>query len=304
MPLKMLKFPWLWLAPLAALAAPALAQAPKPAQDQEPRPAIWLLADEDTKIYLFGTNHMLPPGFKWRSPALEKVVKEADELVVETLEPTEGSPELDAFLAHFVLDEPVPLLSRVPKKHRKPLKAAVAQSGLPLEAYAGLKTWAAAMMLGMGQQLQGWGAESPDDAPGVEEGLEADFRAAGKPIGPVEAVGAGMEAFSALSEEEQVKMLVEDLGKEAALDEEEDADTRAWVSGRFEERWDAFIEGLPPVLYEGLIRKRNAAWTEWLGERLKKPGTVLFAVGAGHLAGPDSVQKMLAERGLTAGRVE
>jgi uncharacterized protein YbaP (TraB family) len=31
---------------------------------------------------------------------------------------------------------------------------------------------------------------------------------------------------------------------------------------------------------------------------------VLFAVGAGHLAGPDSVQKMLAAQGLTARRVD
>ena len=28
----------------------------------EPRPAIWLLADEDTSIYLFGTVHVLHPG--------------------------------------------------------------------------------------------------------------------------------------------------------------------------------------------------------------------------------------------------
>ncbi len=53
-----------------------------------------------------------------------------------------------------------------------------------------------------------------------------------------------------------------------------------------------------------LVRRRNAAWTLWLEERLKKPGTLLFAVGAGHLAGRESVQAMLAKRGLQVKRID
>ncbi len=37
---------------------------------------------------------------------------------------------------------------------------------------------------------------------------------------------------------------------------------------------------------------------------MAKPGTVFIAVGAGHLAGNDSVQAMLAGRKLTATRVD
>jgi hypothetical protein len=53
-----------------------------------------------------------------------------------------------------------------------------------------------------------------------------------------------------------------------------------------------------------LRTNRNRDWTAWLIERLEKPGTVLFAVGAGHLAGPESVQQMLATRGLEAQRID
>ena len=49
----------------------------------EPRPALWLLADADTTIYLFGTVHILPPGFRWRSPAIDGAIRDADELVLE-----------------------------------------------------------------------------------------------------------------------------------------------------------------------------------------------------------------------------
>jgi uncharacterized protein YbaP (TraB family) len=62
--------------------------------------------------------------------------------------------------------------------------------------------------------------------------------------------------------------------------------------------------GFPPALFDVLVRRRNAAWTSWLEARLKRPGTLLFAVGAGHLAGKESVQAMLAQRGLRVKRVD
>jgi uncharacterized protein len=61
---------------------------------------------------------------------------------------------------------------------------------------------------------------------------------------------------------------------------------------------------MPPVIYDRLLTRRNRNWTEWLRRRMDRPGTVLFAVGAGHLAGPDSVQAMLAEHGVVARRID
>ncbi len=61
---------------------------------------------------------------------------------------------------------------------------------------------------------------------------------------------------------------------------------------------------LSPELVEVLLRKRNANWTALLKKRLEKPGTILVAVGAGHLAGPDSVIAMLGKEKLKAVRVQ
>ncbi len=61
---------------------------------------------------------------------------------------------------------------------------------------------------------------------------------------------------------------------------------------------------MPPELYDPLLTRRNRNWVGWLENRLQRPGTVLFAVGAGHLAGAESVQAMLAARGVTARRVD
>jgi len=59
-----------------------------------------------------------------------------------------------------------------------------------------------------------------------------------------------------------------------------------------------------PAFAERLLIGRNRNWAEWLDERLDRPGTVFVAVGAGHLAGKESVQDQLAARGIGAARVQ
>ncbi|RZL56533.1 MAG: TraB/GumN family protein, partial [Sphingomonas sp.] len=49
---------------------------------------------------------------------------------------------------------------------------------------------------------------------------------------------------------------------------------------------------------------RNARWATWIKQRMARPGTVFIAVGAGHLAGPESVQAQLAKLGVKAERVK
>ena len=63
------------------------------------------------------------------------------------------------------------------------------------------------------------------------------------------------------------------------------------------------FEAKSPIAYRMLIADRNARWGEWIVERLARPGTVFVAVGAGHLAGKDSVQQWLATKGIAATRV-
>lgn len=300
-----------WLLPLLALATPlvaAPASAPAAQAPAEPRPALWLLADADTRIYLFGTIHMLPPNFRWRSAALDKAVAEAGELVVETY--VEPGKEDEAFAGdawQMMLPKPVPILSRVPRKYRRTVKRALKASSLPIEAYDVLETWAAAFMLGMSQQLGVMGTSDPNEAPGVEDALEEQFRTAKKPIGSVETgddVARGLFGhFRSLSQAEQAEMLVGAAEGQSELAEVTVEDNQKWVTGDAEGMAISEGEDFPPPMYDILIRRRNAAWTVWLADRLKRPGTVLFAVGAGHLAGPDAVQRMLKNRGLQAVRV-
>lgn len=290
---------------LPALAALLAAAAPAAAAEKAPRPALWLLADSDTKIYLFGTTHILPARLKWRSAALDRAIAEADELVMETADSAEGEAEFsEAELKPMLRATPAPVLERVSQARRAPLRKLIAEAEMPIEVMDAFQDWAVAMLLTV-SQIERHYKKSGDKVTGAEEVLGRAFRKAGKRVSGIETGAEQMGFLAAVSAETQKAMLEDTIDELSAgnLDALE-GDDEAWARGDVE-AIAASIEGsLPPEVYDVLLPQRNARWTEWLAKRLERPGTLLFAVGAGHLAGKDSVQRMLAARGLRARRID
>jgi hypothetical protein len=58
-----------------------------------------------------------------------------------------------------------------------------------------------------------------------------------------------------------------------------------------------------PDTYRMMFTERNARWADWIKARMQTPGVVFVAVGAGHLAGKDSLLVRLAELGIASRRV-
>ena len=81
---------------------------------------------------------------------------------------------------------------------------------------------------------------------------------------------------------------------------------RGWASGDVEAIARTFNRDLAesPALREALLQRRNANWSRWIEQRLRQPGTIMVAVGAGHLAGDDSVQSMLVRQGYRVRRIQ
>jgi hypothetical protein len=80
----------------------------------------------------------------------------------------------------------------------------------------------------------------------------------------------------------------------------------AWVSGDVEGIARTFNRDLSasPELQQALIKNRNANWSKWIEQRMAQPGEVFIAVGAGHLAGRDSVIDLLKRDGYSVRRVQ
>jgi len=290
------------LAVVSAIAASACAAAPAAAPPAA-SPALWKLADEDTTIYLFGTIHLLPKETKWRSPAFDQVAAGSDTLVVETvIDEANPAATVGELMKLAVSPGLPPLVERVPADKRDALVTAVAKSGIPAQIYDRLETWAVAFML-LSVQFQGLGLDS---ASGVENVLKKQFKEGGKPIDQLETNAEQLGFFDRLSEETQRNFLVSVLDDPAAMKDQFGGMLDAWARGDVKAIGDSFNRDLAkaPELKDALLVKRNANWAKWLKGRLDQPGTLLVAVGAGHLAGDQSVQAMLEKQGVKVTRVQ
>ena len=289
---------------LAALLLPlaACAGAAEPAKAEAKRPALWTLADSDTRIWLFGTIHLLPEGQSWRTPAFEAALAQADELVLEVAEVDDMMASAQALQKLGMSPGLPPIAERVPEAKRAALRAMIAESGYPEAVYDRLETWAAALPL-LGVAFKRLGL---DPALGVERQIGAPFRARGKAVIGLETIEQQFGFFDTLSEGAQRALLLAVVEDTAETRAQFKAMLDAWSKGDLAGIARSFDDEtqMSPELKEALMRRRNARWAEWLERRLDRPGTVFVAVGAGHLAGADSVQTMLRAKGLKAKRVQ
>jgi uncharacterized protein len=262
-------------------------------------PALWVVRDADTTVYLFGTVHVLRPGLGWFDEEVKAAFDASDTLVIEMLDPT--PTEAAAIMAELGIDKSGRTIRQKLKPEDVPAyEAAVQKLGLPHAALDPLDGWAAAVNLYYAGLLQsGYDLNS-----GVETQLKAAAAAAKKPVQGLETMQFQLSIFDNLPEEVQINY-VADTAK--SLDE------IAPQTDRLVDLWSAAdTDGVALVINEGfdslkltepLLTRRNANWARWINQRMQKPGTVFMAVGAGHLAGSVSVQQLLTAYGLLAQRV-
>lgn len=285
---------------LAALASCATTAQPTAATGQ---PAMWQVADHDTTIYLFGTIHLLPKDYAWRTAAFDKAVAGSQSLVVETIVDTANPQALAGELARlgFRSDLP-PLATRVPPHKRALLETAIAKTGVPRAAYDRMETWAAAFML-LGTQFKDLGLIGEA---GVEAVLRNAFTQAGKPVAQLETNTEQLSMFDTLPESAQRALLEGAIDSPAEMRTQFNEMLAAWARGDVAAIGESFNEDLSgsPELREALLRRRNVNWSRWIAQRMAAPGSVFVAVGAGHLAGPDSVVAMLEKGGYRVRRVQ
>ena len=292
------------LATVALLfALPACGQsapAPRPAPAADADPALWVVRDADTTIYLFGTIHVLKPGLTWFDEAVRAAFDRSDEVKLEIVE---ADPQAMAVLVQRQgLSATGPTLSeRLPLADRPTLAKWMKQIGLPPAAYDRMRPWLAASML----QVQSLVQVGYDPASGPEQVLTAAAKTAGKPVTGLETVAQQIGFFAGLSSGAQVAMLDETLDEMPTLQRSMGRMVDEWARGKTDLIARELNDGITrsPEAMRVLLIDRNKRWADWIRTRLAQPGTVFIAVGAGHLAGPTSVQAELARRGVRTARL-
>ncbi len=281
----------------AAAPAPAAAAAALPDAD----PAIWVVKDPDTTIYLFGTFHALDGKSDWFNEEVKTAFDQSSEVVLE-LPPMEDKAALAPVIMKYAVDASgKPLSEKLSPAAKEKFAKVLREMGAPPAAFDKFRPFFAALTVIMaGAQKIGMTGEQ-----GAEAILTKAAKDGKKPISGLETVDYQMSLFANLSEADQIKMLEETLSEIDKLGEMFAKMNKHWTSGDAEGMAKLMNEMnvQSPAMYKSLLVDRNVNWAEWIDKRLDKPGVVFMGVGAGHLGGKDSVQDLLAKRGIKSKRI-
>jgi len=195
-----------------------------------------------------------------------------------------------------------PLADRVDPSKRAALAEAMKKSGIQPGSLDKMETWAAAFIL-LGNQFKDLGLKGQE---GVEIVLRNAFAGEGKPVGELETNIEQLSFFDKLPESAQRQLLEGSIdGGEGMMKEFHDM-LAAWARGDVKGIARSFNRDLAgsPELQDALIKRRNANWSRWIEQRMGQPGSVMIAVGAGHLAGPNSVIDLLKRDGYRVRRLQ
>lgn len=265
-------------------------------------PALWVVKNADTTIYLFGTVHLLPNDASWRSPTLEKALADSRILYIEVTDDDPG--KVTALVLQHGMDAAHPLntllnSSEMLRLGRAASKASV-PGGVPLMNV--MRPWLAALTIATAPLLKA----GLDPANGVDKQLKAQMLAAGKPVIGLETAEQQIRILADLPQSVQLALLRSTLRDFDNASTELTTLIDAWKAGdvgtiaRLE---DEDLRQQDPKLYQRLLDERNQRWATTINGLLShEHGTLFIAVGAAHLAGPDSVQEQLRKLGIETQR--
>ena len=262
-------------------------------------PAMWVIRDKDSTIYLIGTLHLLRHEMEWDAAKVTKAVTESTELWLETADLDDQTSAVP-LIAQYGMERKT-LSSKLNTKQKEKLAKVAAIYSVPLASLEPMQPWLAAVMLAV-LPLQ-----KPGDDPnrGVDRLLKAQADKEGDKVHGFETAEEQVRFFAELPQAEQVAFLEESLGDaEEGLAQLEKL-AKAWFEGDNETLGNVLVNELKkeaPVLYEKFLVQRNIAWSKKIVEILKGSGVQQIAVGAAHLAGPRRLQVQLGKRGIKVER--
>ena len=260
-------------------------------------PALWQVSDADTTIYLFGTVHALPKDKQWFDARIERAWDASDEFVTE-IDVTQVGASGQALAAAATLPAGQNLRQLMTPENRQQFEEAMVALGLPVEAFDTVNPWYASITMSLLPLLRT--GYSPDS--GVEQNLGG--KVGTKKRDALETVQDQVNLFDKMPLDAQLAFLDQTVEALPEASVSLDQMVGEWAEGDAAELAKLMNSELSnPILRDRLLLQRNANWAVWLDNRLKAPGTVFVAVGAGHLAGSGSVQDKLRKRGIKVRRI-
>lgn len=280
------------------IAAPASAGDPPPQVGSEP--ALWVIRDADSTVYLFGTVHILRASTVWESPRVLAAF-DASAVIWFEVDAMAEATNVPALVAAYGLSAGRSLSDRLSREDRRALSAAADRAGLSDDQLDSFQPWLAGLAVGNAPMLD----SGYDPAQGVEARLRERAIASGKPVKGLETMEDQFRYLAALPEQAQLDLLRYMIRSPETVLAETDASVAAWAAGDMAGVERAVV--LPmrrdsEALYQAMLARRSVLLASHMKRVLEGSSVAFVALGAGYLAGDDSLQTILEDEGVTVTR--
>jgi uncharacterized protein YbaP (TraB family) len=263
-------------------------------------PALWVVRDADSTLYLYGTVHLLKPGTAWGSDKVDAAFDSASDVWFEVVDPNDQAA-IVPLIQQYAMSPDQPLSKWLTPDERAAMGQAVRSVGMDPQQIEPFRPWFAAMMIAMGPLK----AVGYDPMAGVELNLRARALAAGKPIHGFETIDQQIGGLARMSDEGQKTYLRYYLSTWDTAAADLDRTVAGWTAGD-ETVMAGFAHengrAISEETHQIFLARRNADWADQIETLLQGSGISFIAVGAAHLSGDDSVQDLLAAKGIMVGR--
>ncbi len=267
------------------------------AADETANPLLYEITNAEGEFegWMLGTIHALPDDTDWRTAQIETAIEDADLLLVEVPDLSSGSQIAEIFAELSTTPDIGPLPPRVAPDLRAELTEMMALSDFSPGQFDDTESWAAAIML-----ARVGAVGRPRN--GVDRYVISQFE--DRRIYGFEMAAQQLGIFDQLSPQDQRDLLEGTVREWAASRANPGHLTRAWLRGDAATLEQATSTGImaDEELREALLVGRNNRWMPVLLTHLEGNESVLVAVGAAHLVGPDGLPALLAEQGYTVQR--
>ncbi|MDB5429282.1 MAG: hypothetical protein JWP35_398 [Caulobacter sp.] len=264
-------------------------------------PALWVMTDKDSTIYLFGTMHVLEPDQKWRTPLFDAAYGRATTVWFETdmdIDPV----AMQGLILKYGIDPKRTLSEKLDPATIARVKAALQGTTVTFDAIEHMRPWAVGLMLTVMPMLkQGYTPEAGADAT-----LTTAAKGTTKQIRTFETIEQQVRIFADMSEAGEISFLEETLddGADSAANVNLEA---SWAGGDLVAVGSLMVNDMrvdSPELYDAMIRRRNLAWAEVLDGQMQGKGVTMVNIGALHLIGPDGIPQLMRARGYKVERIQ
>jgi hypothetical protein len=248
--------------------------------------------------------HVLRGDQVWESAEIAEAIAASGELWLEVPNPDDVATA-QAITRELGFDQQHPLSSRLSQQELARVDAAAKSAGMAqgealLEP---MRPWLAGLVLSDAMLVHA----GFDPGNGVEQLLLQEARRAKKPIRGFETFEQQLHFFADMSPRLQIEALEDALNDFDAGPAKLDALVNAWMKDDQAAITRLIVDEIKtpfPALYRTLLVSRNEVWADAIVHSLlRKAGVRLVAVGAAHLAGPDSLVVKLQKRGVKVDRV-